>query len=58
MIHISVWVEIIGMGNKSREDQLQYSLHSSGQKYVIKPNSSAKMVATAIEELSFPICRQ
>ena len=46
------------MGNKSREDQLQYSLHSSGQKYVIKPNSSAKMVATAIEELSFPICSQ
>ena len=46
------------MGDKSWEHQLQYSLHSSGQKYVIKPNSSAKMVATAIEELSCPICSQ
>ena len=58
MIHSSAWVGIIGMGDKSWEHQLQYSLHSSGQKYVIKPNSSAKMVATAIEELSCPICSQ
>ena len=42
------------MGDKSWEDQLQYSVHSSGQKYVIKPNTSAKMVVTAIEELSYP----
>ena len=42
------------MGDKSWEDQLRYSVHSSGQKYVIKPNTSAKMVVTAIEELSYP----
>ena len=47
MIHISARVVIIGMGDRSWEDQLQYSVHSSGQKYAIKPSSSAKMVVTS-----------